>query len=70
MVPAAAVVQDASGARVWVIDNGRVAAHKVDLGPTRDDVVEVRDGLSGGESVVLSPPAGLKDGTRVRVSGS
>jgi len=70
MVPAAAVVQDASGARVWVIDNGRVTAHKVDLGPTRDDVVEVRDGLSGGESVVLSPPAGLKDGARVRVSGS
>src|SRR5690242_17297457 len=26
MVPAAAVVQDASGARVWVIDNGRVTA--------------------------------------------
>ncbi|HTK32128.1 MAG TPA: efflux RND transporter periplasmic adaptor subunit [Candidatus Saccharimonadaceae bacterium] len=70
MVPAAAVVKDVSGARVWVIDNGRVAAHKVDLGPTRDDVIEVRDGLSGGESVVLSPPAGLKDGTRVRVSGS
>jgi hypothetical protein len=32
--------------------------------------VEIRRGLGGGESVVLAPPAGLKDGVRVRVAGS
>jgi RND family efflux transporter MFP subunit len=68
-VPAAAVVQADGGARVWVIENGRVNAKTVDLGPPREDQVEVRSGLDGGESVVLNPPAGLKAGARVRVIG-
>jgi hypothetical protein len=42
----------------------------VDLGPPREDQNEVRSGLEGGESVVLNPPAGLKNGARVRVVGS
>jgi RND family efflux transporter MFP subunit len=68
-VPAAAVVQADGGARVWVIENGRVSAKTVDLGPPREDQVEIRSGLEGGESVVLNPPAGLKAGARVRVIG-
>jgi hypothetical protein len=39
----------------------------VDVGTTRDDHVEIRQGLAGGESLVLQPPATLRDGTRVRV---
>ena len=70
MVPAAAVVQDARGARVWVVEDGKVDSRSVDLGPARDDQIEVRGGLSGGESVVLQPPAALKNGARVRVAGS
>jgi hypothetical protein len=42
----------------------------VDVGPSRGDQVEIRSGLSGGESLVLGAPPGLKDGTRVRVRGS
>ena len=69
MVPAAAVVQDGSGARVWVVENGKVTARSVDLGPARDDHIEVRSGLSGGESVVVQPPANLRNGARVRIVG-
>ncbi len=70
MVPAAAVVQDGSGARVWVVENGKLVARSVDLGPAREDHIEVRGGLSGGESVVVHPPADLRNGARVRVVGS
>jgi len=42
----------------------------VDPGPQRGDRVEIRRGLTGGETVVLEPPASLAEGTRVRAAGS
>jgi RND family efflux transporter MFP subunit len=68
-VPAAAVVNGAEGASVWVVQDGAVSRVKVDLGPQNGDRVEVRSGLAGGENVVVQPPAGLKDGARVKTSG-
>lgn len=38
-VPAAAVVTAADGAKVWVLENGRVAAREVEVGPDRKSVV-------------------------------
>lgn len=70
LVPTAAVVQSGDERRVWVVNEGRVAARTVEVGPERGDQIEVRSGLNGGESVVLSPAPGLKDGARVRVAGS
>jgi hypothetical protein len=69
LVPAAAIVQGADGASVWVVENERVARRTVAPGPARGDQWEIRSGLTGGERVVLAPPAGLKDGARVRVRG-
>jgi hypothetical protein len=69
-VPAAAVVNAVDGARVWIVENGRASARLVETGPERGDLVEIRKGLSGGESVIVRPPAGLKDGARVRAAGS
>jgi HlyD family secretion protein len=69
-VPAAAVVTAADGSKVWVFEDGRVAAREVEVGPARGDLVEIRKGLAGGESVVVDPPAGIKDGARVRAIGS
>jgi RND family efflux transporter MFP subunit len=66
LVPSSAVVQDGAGAHVWLIEKGRVTSRTVELGPTREDHVEVRSGLEGGESLVLEPPAGLRPGARVR----
>jgi RND family efflux transporter MFP subunit len=65
-VPQAALVQDGSGSAVWVLEDGKVRRQAVDVGPARGDRIEVRQGLSGGESLVLTPPAGLKDGRKVR----
>ena len=68
-VPQAALVQAAGKTSVWVVENGAVREQDVDLGPTRGDRVEVRRGLSGGESLVLSPPAQLRNGSKVKVAG-
>jgi HlyD family secretion protein len=70
MVPAEAVVGEGATARVWVVEDGKVSSRPVDLGPEHGGKVEVRKGLSGGESVVLRPPAVLKDGVRVRATSS
>jgi RND family efflux transporter MFP subunit len=70
MIASDAVVQGPGGARVWVIEDGHVKSRAIEVGDTRDDQIEVRSGLGGGESIVIKPPAGLKDGARVRVSGS
>src|SRR5262249_37390057 len=70
LVPKGAVVRDANGTRVWLVENDRAQSRTVEAGLERGDRVEIRSGLSGGESVILDPPAGLKDGARVRVRRS
>ena len=65
-VPAAAVVRDNGAAKVWVVENATARARVVELGRENGDNIEIRSGVSGGESVVLEPPPGLKDGARVR----
>src|SRR5262245_5379267 len=64
LIPAAAVSRDGDRTQAWVIENGRVKACPVDVGPARGDQVEIRSGLVGGESVVLNAPSGLKEGSR------
>jgi RND family efflux transporter MFP subunit len=70
LVPGTAIVQGSDGARVWVVQDGRATSRTVEPGPARGEQVEIRAGLTGGEHVVLAAPAGMKDGTRVRVRGS
>jgi RND family efflux transporter MFP subunit len=70
LVPSGAVVKNGETNRVWVVSDGRATSHAVEVGPAKGDQLEIRDGLSGGETVVVQPPAGLKDGARVRVAGS
>jgi RND family efflux transporter MFP subunit len=70
LIPNTAVVQAGDGARVWVVDGDRATARPVELGSTRGDQIEVRNGLAGGERVVLSPPASLKEGMKVRIRNS
>ena len=68
-VPQEALSQVDGSSVVWVVNDGVVKRVSVDVGPARGDRIEVRQGLLGGESLVLSAPAGLKDGGKVKVSG-
>jgi RND family efflux transporter MFP subunit len=69
LVPKRAVTERNGQRVVWVVSSGRASRRMVVLGPDRIDQVEVRSGLSPGESVVLNPPAELSDGARVRTKG-
>jgi hypothetical protein len=67
-VPQAAIGAAGGGSAVWVVEDGKVRQQVVDVGPPRGDRIEVRQGLAGGESLVLSAPAGLKNGSKVKVA--
>jgi len=69
LAPATAVVQGAGGASVWVVENDLVRRVPVVPGATRGEQVEIRQGLAGGESLVLQPPASMRDGDRVKAAG-
>lgn len=55
------------GEQVWVIDpdSNRVNAHKVTVGRTRDEMLEVKAGVLPGSRVVLNP-SGLRNNQRVQ----
>lgn len=63
-----AVVTAADGSRrVWVLDKDTARPARVDVGREEGGLTEIRSGLSGGETVVVDPPAGLSLGGKVRV---
>jgi RND family efflux transporter MFP subunit len=69
LVPEGAVVRAGGDAYVWTVDDGRVRHVNVDVGAPRGERLEIRQGLAGGESLVLEPPATLRDGQKVRTAG-
>ncbi len=66
-VPADAVRSDGPDTIVWVVRDGVVRRTVVQAGPVSGGRREIRSGLSGGESLVNKPPAGLEEGGRVDV---
>ena len=68
VIPAEAVLFNGKGLRVAVVGDGGVV-HMRDVSVYRDfgTSVELRSGLEGGETVVLTPPPTLDDGSKVKV---
>ncbi len=65
--PAAGVVERGGRAVVFLLEGDRVREVAVDVGSREAGRVVISSGLSGGESIVLSPPEDLKSGGRVRI---
>jgi RND family efflux transporter MFP subunit len=67
IVPDAAVVFDAQGVYVFVVENGVVRQHKIteirDLGTE----MEVSEGVKAGDLAVVNPPVDLEDGKKVKI---
>ena len=61
-VPAGAVRDGA----VYVLLNGRAVKRKVKTGRPQGTDVKIEEGLFGGEDLLVSPPAALKDGDRIK----
>jgi len=68
LVPARALAGEPPPAVFVLRRDGKVQRQEVEVGPAnRSGLLPVAKGLSGGESVVLDPPASLKDGDAVRL---
>ena len=65
LVPVEAVDRN----RVWIMRNGRAYSRPVRIGIVGVRNIEVVQGLTQGQQVIVSPPAGLRDGQRVKVRG-
>lgn len=68
VVPAAAVLSVGGEPGVYVVRDGKVALVRPKLGARHLDDVVVEDGVAVGDVVVVSGPAGLKDGGPVTVA--
>ena len=65
-VPASALMRERDGWYVFVLQDGRAAHRRVDVGHIGGGVAEVRAGIRPGERLVLFPPDVLREGARVR----
>jgi RND family efflux transporter MFP subunit len=66
-VPAEAVRTVGQIERVFVVVDGKVLLRIVRTGAHDGERVQIVSGLDAGETVVVSPPAGLRDGQPIRV---
>ena len=67
IVPAGAIIFNADGLHVAVVENGVVHFRKVTVARDLGTTVEVHDGVKAGDQVILSPPVDLADGAKVQV---
>jgi HlyD family secretion protein len=67
-VPVSAVFPraDAKGMAVYALESGRARLVPVELGARNGSDAWVRQGLQAGASVIVYPPATVRDGQRVR----
>ncbi len=68
VVPTSALVFDSNGTRVWVVNDNKAYAAKVDVGRDFGTEVEISSGLKGNEMVVTNPGARMADGVDVQVA--
>ena len=67
LIPQDAVIQDSGKPVVFVVHDAKVERRAVSLGGNRGSDVEVFAGINSGESVVVKPPPGLRDGDLVEI---
>lgn len=67
IVPADALIFNSNGLQVAVVENGAARIRKVQVARDLGKEVEVRDGITSGEQVILNPSVDLVEGSKVRV---
>ena len=69
--PGAALVEREGATVAFVVgEENQVALHTLKTGIALGDDRQVLSGLAAGDTVVLNPPAELKDGDKVRIAGA
>lgn len=67
MVSRTAVQPSDKGPYVFLIKRERAFRTVVKTGQTIGDMVEIREGLKAGDTIVASPPKGLRDNAKIRI---
>jgi RND family efflux transporter MFP subunit len=67
LVSADAIIFNGDGLQVAVVENGVAHLRKIDVARDFGREVEVREGISAGDEVILNPPADLMDDASVRI---
>ena len=70
LVPSAALVRRGESWQVFVVEAGKARARTVTFSDRNADSAWVKDGLKAGETVILYPGSGMKDGQPVEVRAS
>jgi len=68
-VPVTAVLVEGPTRQVYVLLKDRLEERLVEVGETKDDLIEIRHGIAAGEAVVVTPGLGVADGVRAEVAG-
>lgn len=69
-VPVGTVTDRGGQSVVFEVLDGRVRMRPVAVAGQRDGMLVIKQGLSGGEILVLTPPGQLADGDEIRLEGS
>jgi RND family efflux transporter MFP subunit len=69
-VPAEAIIFNAGGVQVAVVDNGVVHLRKVSVARDLGTQVELQDGVKPDDQVILNPSVNLVDGAKVQVAAN
>jgi RND family efflux transporter MFP subunit len=65
LVPKKALMTDGGAVSVWTVRNGAAERVQIKRGRELEAGVEIKDGLSDGDLVIVDPPADLRDGQKV-----
>ena len=68
LIPTSALIVQADGTKVAVIEDGKVKMKKIDVGRDLGQELEVTQGLVDGEQVVSNPGERLADGVEVQIA--
>lgn len=69
-VSADAIIFNADGLQVAVVENGMAHIRKISVARDFGTSVEVRDGVRQGDLVILNPPVGLTEGSKVQLASN
>jgi HlyD family secretion protein len=68
-IPSDALIFDQHGAQVAVVGEGdQIKKRKIDIYRDLGTSLELKNGLNGGEKVVIDPPADLQEGSKVKLA--
>ena len=63
VVPTQAVITEADGKKIWVVKNSRAAFLPITTGTRTEDMIEVTQGLSVGDSIIVTGLMQIREGS-------